>query len=136
MQKQSFVIDGLEFSTLEEFFVRFQNAVLDGARWGRNLDAFNDVLRGGFGSPAEGFVLIWKNHSTSKERLGYGETNRQLEIRLTPCHPANVPSVQVQLDAARRGEGPTVDDWVVEIIRIHGGGFNRSMQHSCRLRVS
>ena len=122
MQKQSFVIDGLEISTLEEFFACFQNAVLGGARWGGNLDAFNDVLRGGFGSPAEGFVLIWKNHSTSKERLGFGETTRQLEIRLTRCHPANVQSVQVQLDAARRGEGPTVYDWLVEIISTHGAG--------------
>jgi len=120
MQKQSFVIDGLEISTLEEFFDRFQNAVLDGARWGRNLDAFNDVLRGGFGSPDGGFVLIWKNHSTSKERLGYGETIRQLEIRLTRCHPDNVPSFQIELDAARRGAGPTVYDWLVEILRTHG----------------
>lgn len=126
MQKQSFVIDGLEISTLEEFFVRFQGAVLDGSNWGGNLDAFNDVLRGGFGSPDGGFVLIWKNHNTSMERLGYGETIRQLERRLTRCHPDNVPRVQIELDAARHGKGTTVYDWLVEILRTHGPGGQES----------
>jgi RNAse (barnase) inhibitor barstar len=88
MEKPSRTIDGMHFETLEGFFLAFQDAVLDGAQWGSNLDAFNDVLRGGFGSPDGGFILIWKNHATSQEKLGFKETGWQLERRLTHCHPA------------------------------------------------
>jgi len=126
MDKSPLVIDGLEFSTLEDFFTCFQDAVLDVCRWGRNLDAFNDVLRGGFGSPENGFILVWKNHLVSRDRLGYAETVRQLEMRLTRCHPSNEATVAAALDAARRGEGSTVFDWLVEIIRDHGPGGSES----------
>lgn len=118
-----YVIDGASFSTLEEFYVVFEREVLDeGSEWGRNLDALNDVLRGGFGTPEEGFILIWHNAAASRERLGFAETVRQLGRRLERSHPDNRGSVQQQLDAAKRGEGQTVFDWLIEIIRAHGPG--------------
>lgn len=43
---------------------------LDGYEWTGNLDAFNDILRGGFGTPEGGFVLRWVNSDVSAERLG------------------------------------------------------------------
>ena len=45
-------------------------ALVPGRRWGRNLDAFNDILRGGFGTPEVGFTLVWRNAHTSQQRLG------------------------------------------------------------------
>ena len=50
------------------------------AYWGRNLDAFNDVLRGGFGTPEGGFTLRWKNHATSRRRLGQVQFNVLVDI--------------------------------------------------------
>jgi hypothetical protein len=85
-----------------------------------NLDAFNDILRGGFGTPDSGFTLVWRNHDLSRERLGYPETVRQLERRLERCHPANRGEVRAELAEARCERGPTVFDWLLEIIRIHG----------------
>lgn len=90
--------------------------------WGQNLDAFNDVLRGGFGTPDEGFILRWENSATSKELLGYPETVRQLELRLERCHPDGRTFVQRNLSDARGGVGPTVFDWLIEIISVHGAG--------------
>jgi hypothetical protein len=112
-------LDGALFETLDEFFFHF------GARsgctpWGTNLDALNDVLRGGFGTPQSGFLLRWKNHYLSQERLGHAETARVLERRLITCHPTNARRVQLDLAAARRGEGSTVFEWLVEIFRDHG----------------
>jgi RNAse (barnase) inhibitor barstar len=112
-------IDGLEFSTLEGFFDHLSLRIIPEATWGRNLDAFNDILRGGFGTPDAGFVLCWTNHEISKRRLGYDETARQLRKRLERCHPDNAASVLNDLAAALRHEGPTVFDWLVEIIRLH-----------------
>lgn len=115
-------IDGSRFSTLEEFFDEVSRVMLPGQRWGHNLDAFNDILRGGFGTPENGFTINWKNHALSKERLGYGETIRQLELRLQRCHPKNREYVMTDLASARAHRGQTVFDWLVGIIRIHGLG--------------
>ena len=115
-------IDGARFSTLEEFFEEVSRVLVPNHYWGQNLDAFNDILRGGFGTPDEGFLLIWKNSDLSRQRLGYSETIRQLELRLTRCHPSNRGHVGRDLRAALRHEGATVFDWLVEIIQRHGPG--------------
>jgi RNAse (barnase) inhibitor barstar len=69
MQKPTYEIDGSRFSTLEGFYDEISRVLIPGAEWGRNLDAFNDVLRGGFGTPEGGVVLCWKNSALSREHL-------------------------------------------------------------------
>lgn len=120
--KRAYEIDGRDFATLEEFYEVVSQVLIPNAAWGRNLDAFNDILRGGFGTPEEGFVLRWKNSQASRERLGYEETVRQLENRLTTCHSSNRQFVQNDLARAMTRVGPTVFDWLVEIIEIHCRG--------------
>jgi len=122
MAKAVYEIDGRDFSTLQEFYDVISRVLIPGAAWGHNLDAFNDILRGGFGTPEGGFVLRWKNSDVSRQRLGYHETVRQLERRLTRCHPLNRQRVSEDLQRAKDSVGPTVFDWLVEIIRIHGAG--------------
>lgn len=56
-------IDGLRFHTLDEFFNEVSAVLIPGSDWGRNLDAFNDILRGGFGTPEGGFTIQWRNHA-------------------------------------------------------------------------
>ncbi len=115
-------LDGARFETLEGFYDEVSRVLIPGADWGRNLDAFNDILRGGFGTPEGGFVLRWVRSGLSRVRLGHAETARQLERRLALCHPSNRDRVAADLARARRGEGPTVFDWLVEILRVHGPG--------------
>ncbi len=116
-------IDGERFSYLEEFYDEVSRVVLmPGVRWGHNLDAFNDVLRGGFGTPEDGFVIRRKNHDVSRERLGYPETIRQLESQLETCHPSWRAKLATDLSEARAEHGRTVFDWLVEIIQSHGAG--------------
>ena len=120
-ETHEFVIDGDRFDDLEGFFGEASSS-LGFAPWGRNLDAFNDVLRGGFGTPDSGFVIRWVNSARSRKILGWPETIRFLEKKLTTCHPDNVPSVEADLSAARRGEGQTLFDLLVEIVAVHGMG--------------
>ncbi len=110
------MIDGKNFSTLEGFWDEISRVLIPNAFWGRNLDAFNDILRGGFRTPEEGFIFVWKNSSLSKARLGYSETLMQLESRLRKCHPSNREHVKLQLEEAKRHKFPTVFDWLVEIM--------------------
>jgi RNAse (barnase) inhibitor barstar len=66
----TYEIDGRDFSTLDGFYDEISRVLIPGAFWGRNLDAFDDVLYGGFGTPDERFALIWKNHELSRDVLG------------------------------------------------------------------
>ena len=111
-----------KFSTLEGFYDEISRVLIPGAYWGRNLDAFNDILRGGFGTPKGGFVLIWKNSQISRERLGYSETVRQLQKQLETCHPSNRTRVAHEIDEARHGRGSTIFDELLEIISVHSLG--------------
>lgn len=120
--RKEYTIDGNNFSTLAEFYDVVSLVLIPNAQWGRNLNAFNDILRGGFGTPDNGFRIRWINSHKSRQRLGYEETVRQLEQRLLQCHSANRPSVLAQHEDAKNGIGPTVFDWLVEIIRNHGVG--------------
>ena len=119
MSKRLYEIEGQAFSTLEEFAEHFSKIVLSDYDWHGNLDTFNDILNGGFGTPDEGFILVWKNSNISRERLGYSETVRQLQKRLETCHPSNRGSVVRELEMAFQYTGPTVFDWLVEIVQGH-----------------
>jgi len=122
-------LDGADFSTLEEFAAYFSNRVLIDYQWRGNLDAFNDILRGSYGTPNGGFIIRWHNSALSRQRLGHPETARQLERRLSRCHPSNRQSVASKLKAAQSGMGSTVFDWLVNIIREHGkGGYEAQDQ--------
>jgi RNAse (barnase) inhibitor barstar len=115
-------LDGARVNSLESFWDEVERSLIPGASWGRNLDAFNDILRGGFGTPENGFTLKWEHSAKSKKSLGYRETARQLSLRLARCHPENRGRVAKELSLAERRIGPTVFDWLVEIIKCHGEG--------------
>ncbi len=115
------VVDGTRFDDLDGFAREFSR-LLSGYTWRGNLDALNDVLRGGFGTPPDGWVLRWVGSETSRVALGHPETARRLERLLPGVDPSNRAAFAARLDAARRGEGPTLFDEIVAIVREHGPG--------------
>jgi RNAse (barnase) inhibitor barstar len=120
------VIDGTRFSDLDGFAREFSR-LLSGYTWRGNLDALNDVLRGGYGTPADGWVLKWVSSERSREALGHAETARRLERLLPSVDPSNRAAFEARLHAARRGEGETLFDEIVAIIREHGPGGQESV---------
>jgi RNAse (barnase) inhibitor barstar len=114
-QENQFSIDGRSIQSLEDFYRVIGEAVSgQGGYFGDNLDALSDCLRGGYGAelPCE---FIWMHHEIARVSLGYQETVKQLEIRLRRCHPTNKGNVETDLEIARRDEGKTVFDWLVDI---------------------
>lgn len=93
MDKPIREIDGANFATLEEFFDEVEKQLIGPGFWGRNLNAFNDILRGRLGAPVGGFVLVWKNAELSRLRL-----SNKFE------------------------SGETIFDILIDIIKIHGPG--------------
>jgi hypothetical protein len=119
------VIDGANLSDLDGFAREFSR-LLPEYTWLGNLDAFNDLLRGGFATPETGWVFRWLNSESSRAALGYEETVRRLEQLMLTCHPSNRSILQAEIASARRAEGSTLFDEIVEIIRDHGPGGNEA----------
>ena len=78
MDKPIYIIDGDRFSDLEGFYDEVEQHLIPDTFWGRNLDAFNDILRGGVGLPRT-FILVWKNIDKSQARLGHEQTGKRFQ---------------------------------------------------------
>ncbi len=121
--KKAITLDGNNFADLAGFYDEVERNLTKGLDWkiGRNLDAYNDVLRGGFGvlEYQEPFTLTWINSEKSKTDLGWNATIPYLEKMLTTCHPDNIPHVEETIAHAKNGEGSTLFDDIVEITRDH-----------------
>lgn len=72
--KRIFTIDGNDFSDLEGFFCIIDSLLTKNLPYqtGHNLNAFNDLLCGGFGAHEYGepITLRWRNYKKSKRDLG------------------------------------------------------------------
>jgi RNAse (barnase) inhibitor barstar len=97
---RQYIIDGERFGTLPEFYAELDRAMLRGQAWGHNLDAFNDVLRGGFGTPVDGFEICWRNHELSRQCLGDETFETLLDIIRThgPGGPEAEDKVLLRLE--------------------------------------
>jgi RNAse (barnase) inhibitor barstar len=145
MEKPTFVIDGNRFNDLEGFYDEVEQYLIPDTFWGRNLDAFNDILRGGVGLPRT-FILVWKNIDKSRSNLGYEETanflqeakrgwlDRYLKGRRYK-HPeletvsaevltaeyneiskVELTKIDEEIALAQQGQGETIFDWIMEMI--------------------
>jgi hypothetical protein len=99
--------------------------LLDNHTWHGNLDAFNDLLRGGFGTT--------ERMGTEVAQLGV--VSRRTGIRsddsATGAAPTHLSSLEPfkhrsRILRARSGQGSTLFDQIVEIIREHGPGGSES----------
>lgn len=86
ISRQVFTIDGRKFSNMKGFYQEVEAVFTDGLGWhiGDNLDAFNDVLRGGFGRHeySEPIHIRWISYDKSIRNLGKEIMNEIEEIIL------------------------------------------------------
>lgn len=120
MDRLEIVIDGNNFSNMDEFYDEVKAVFTKDYDdyVGRNLNAFNDLLRGGFGVFEYGtpISIKWLNADKSKEDLGYEATALQYEKALAKCPDENKSFIQEKIDMAKAGKGQTLFDIIVEII--------------------
>jgi hypothetical protein len=62
-------------------------------------------------------TIRWLNSSKSQKDLGYESMVSWLSRNLETCHPSNRLTVQARLEDAINGHGPTLFEWIVQIIR-------------------
>ena len=117
MQAAVYIIKGENFSDFKGFIEECNRSFISsfGGAWNGNLDAFDDYL-----SWAEGnYELHWLNSSKSKSDLDHSEMEKRLTDVLETCHPSNRKSVKKRIRMAKRSEGQTLFEELIEIIEGH-----------------
>ena len=122
MEKQ-IVIEVNGISDIPSFYAEINRVFMTGEDWqlGHSLDAFNDLLYGGFGAikSNESVKLLWKNMEKSREALGYEATKRYYEEKLVAGPAFNTEHFRMKLEALNSGTGQTYFDILLEIIADH-----------------
>ncbi len=105
------------------FYAEINRVFMADESWtlGESLDAFNDLLYGGYGAIKghEPVKLIWRDVDASRSALGVAATRTFLAEKLKRPDTFNVHMIAGQLDALERGAGQTYFDIVLEIIGDH-----------------
>ena len=130
--RREVILDGDKFSDLKGFFTQASRAFgTPEGREIRNMDAFNDALRGGLGRHEvyEPLAIRWLHSDKSREDRGYEAAAAWYESLLEKAHPANREALEKRLAAARAGEGPTLFDTLTGVIRRTDSG------HDCTLSL-
>lgn len=128
------VIDGERFNNIEEFYCEVDRVLTRGLSWetGHNLDAFNDLLCGGFGvhEYGEKLEIQWINAKKSKNNLGYKATAEYYRQLMQKCHPDNIEYIKTLLLEAEAQKGETLMDMIVNIILD-----SDNSGHNCTLKL-
>ena len=121
MDKLEIIINGDNFNDLESFYDEIDDVMTLGLDWktGHNLNAFNDILRGGFGvhNYAEPIRLIWRNSAKSKADLGVETTIQNITNWLKSCDESNRQNLLDQIELLRQNKGETLYQTLVDIIK-------------------
>ena len=127
IKRYEYIIDGNEFNNVDGFYEYVDKTFSNGEEPCRNLDAFIDYLRGGFGKHKynEPIKITWINSTKSKKYLGYEETTKILKKRLERCHPSNRENLKNKIELSERNEGKTFFDEIIECINfLNDDGFD------------
>jgi len=121
--KKEIIIDGNNFSNLDEFYDEIERKFTKdlGYNTGHNLDAFNDILLGGFNvyEYEEPVIIKWVNSKKSREDLGYVLTISELKKSLDKCHPSHIASINKRIEDLKLNNGVTLFDDIIDIIKSH-----------------
>lgn len=128
-------INGEHFSTIEEFYNEIDQLLTQNLSWetGHNMDAFHDLLRGGFGvhEVEEGIDFLWVHTNKSRQDFGYEATEDYWRNILQTCHPSNREKVMQKIKAAQCKEGDTLFDIIVDEILDKEDWYNHTLKFDC-----
>lgn len=121
--KQTLIIDGNNFSDLESFFDEIDRIFTKDLDWqtGHNLNAFNDLLRGGFGvyEYEEPVRLIWINISKSKADLSLEAEKKWYEKALKESRGEDQQFFKDKIKELTENNVQTLFDIILGIIADH-----------------
>ncbi|WP_293916202.1 MULTISPECIES: ribonuclease inhibitor [unclassified Sphingobacterium] len=121
--KNTVMIDGNNIHDICSFYEEINRVFMAGEDWkiACSLDAFNDLLYGGFGilHKLEHPRLIWTGIDKSKAALGYDATRAYYQQKIDAGPVFNTSFFEHKLAELREGKGQTYFDILLEIIADH-----------------
>jgi len=118
MEQAVYTIDGhacRDFRrTIAEFNRVFERWWGEGF-WSGNIDVFNDIID--WVEEGEAYTLVWAHSEVARRQIGHQAMIDWLEHKLNQS--AGHWRWQQDLALAREGQGRTLFDWLVAIIREH-----------------
>lgn len=116
-------IDGAEVQGIADLYEQFNRELMADEDWrlGASLDALNDILYRVDGEIRDGepATFVWNDHAHSRETLGFEETQRWLQNKLSQPNSFNQQRIQSDLDDLRNGLGKTYFELILEVFADH-----------------
>ena len=116
-------IQGNLINDMVSFYEEINRVFMAGESWtiGQSLDAFDDLLYGGYGSlqGAPSIELVWHHMDHSRNALGYQTTREYYLDKLRPGLPYNKKLFEEKLKALEAGAGETYFDSIMAILAEH-----------------
>ena len=116
-------INGNSINDIASFYEEINRVFMAGESWiiGHSLDAFNDLLFGGYGAlqGAQSVELVWYHMDHSRNTLGYQTTRVYYLDKMKPESPYNKKLFEEKLEALESGRGETYFDTVMSILAEH-----------------
>lgn len=121
--RKTFFVDGSLIHDIPTLYDEINRVFMVSENWklGPSLDAFNDMLYGGYGAIKgdEPVDLIWLNFEQNKKALGIDTTRTWYLEKLKSPSVFNSELFMHKLEALENGAGQTYFDILLEIISGH-----------------
>lgn len=108
---------------IASFYEEINRVFMSGESWriGQSLDAFNDLLYGGYGAlqGAQSVELVWHHMDHSRKALGDQTTQGYYLDKLKPGSPYSKKLFAEKLEALDNGTGETYFDCIMTILADH-----------------
>lgn len=117
------IIEGDQIHDIPSFYKEINRVFMKEESWelGNSLDAFDDLLYGGYGvlKDVQQVSIVWKNMKQSRAALGYEVTKAYYEEKLKPGSPFNHELFRKKLLELEQGTGETYFDVLQTILANH-----------------
>lgn len=116
-------IEGAAVHGIADLYEQLNRELMADQDWtmGQSLDALHDILYRVAGESRAGdpAVILWTDHAHSRKALGFEETQRWLQDKLSTPRSFHQQRIQSELDDLRNGIGKTYFEIVLEIFADH-----------------
>ena len=120
---KTIIIDGNKIHDIPSFYKEINRVFMADIDWklGQSLDAFNDMLYGGYGAieGGEKIRLVWAGFEKNQKDLGLELTKTYYQEKLKSPEKFNSDFVQQKLAELEDGTGKTYFEIILEIIGEH-----------------
>ncbi len=117
------IIEGDQIHDIPSLYKEINRVFMKEESWelGNSLDAFDDLLYGGYGvlKDVQQVSIVWKNMEQSRAALGYEVTKAYYEEKLKPGSPFNHEFFRKKLLELEQGTGETYFDVLQTILANH-----------------